>query len=206
VTGLPPKIVLASGNAGKLREFQELLGMASKLVPQDRLGVGPAAETGKSFLDNAILKASHAARETGLPAMADDSGLEVDALNGAPGIYSARYAGSGAGDQANNEKLLRKLADVPALERRARFRCVLVYVESAGDPAPLVAEAAWEGYIALAPAGDGGFGYDPVFIDGPSGQTSAQLGPAEKNRRSHRGRAARELVRLLRRRYEGPGA
>lgn len=191
------RVVLASGNAGKLREFQALLGDEFELVPQSEFGVGGIEETGVTFEENALLKARHAAAEAGLPAIADDSGLEVDALNGAPGVRSARYAGADGDDTANNEKLLRELEGVDGAARRARFRAVVVYVDSAGDPRPLIAEGAWEGFIARRPRGSNGFGYDPLFFDGGTQQTSAELAPGEKNRRSHRGQAVRRLRRLL---------
>lgn len=190
------RVVLASGNRGKLRELQALLGGDWKLLSQAELGIDGAAETGETFLENALLKARHAAAASGLPAIADDSGLEVDALGGAPGVHSARYAGADADDAANNARLLAELAGVPAAGRGARFRCVMVYLEHP-DAEPLVAEAAWEGRIAEAPRGSGGFGYDPLFIDPRDGRHSAELPPAEKNRRSHRGQAARRLKELL---------
>ena len=191
------RLVLASGNPGKLREFAALLGPGWELVPQDRLGVAPVDETGTTFRENALLKARHAALATGLPALADDSGLEVDALGGAPGVYSARYAGPGASDAANNARLLAALADVPGPARTARYRCVLVLVAGPDDPAPLVAEGTWEGRIGFGPRGTGGFGYDPLFIDAASGLTGAELEPAAKNARSHRGQALGALRRLL---------
>lgn len=191
------RLVLASDNRGKLAEFQALLGDAWTLLPQGALDVPPAEETGDTFTANALLKARHAARLTGLPALADDSGLEVDALGGAPGVRSARYAGEAADATANNRKLLEALAGVPQERRTARFRCVLALVRHAEDPAPLLAEGSWEGRIALAPRGAGGFGYDPVFIDVATGLVAAELDPAEKNARSHRGRAARALAVLL---------
>jgi XTP/dITP diphosphohydrolase len=190
--------VLATGNPGKLREFRALLGQAWDLVPQSELGVPTAEESGKSFRANALIKARHASAVTGLPAIADDSGLEVDVLDGAPGVHSARYAEeSGATDEANNAKLLAAMGGIAALHRTARFRCVVAYVHSAQDPNPLLAEAAWEGLIGQVPQGANGFGYDPLFVDGASGLTSAQLPAAAKNDRSHRGRAVRELRRLL---------
>jgi XTP/dITP diphosphohydrolase len=191
------RLVLASDNRGKLAEFQALLGEDWLLLPQGQLGVEPAEETGESFTANALLKARHAARLTGLPALADDSGLEVDALEGAPGVRSARYAGEGADAAANNHKLLSALAAIPDERRTARFRCVLALVRHAEDPDPLLAEGSWEGRIALAPRGAQGFGYDPVFIPAGIGLTAAELDPADKNRRSHRGRAARALAALL---------
>ena len=193
----PRKVVLATGNPGKLRELQRLLGDDYELIPQTDLDVRSVEETGQTFRDNAILKARHAAAATGLPAIADDSGLEVDALNGAPGVRSARFAGPGADDQANNKLLLERLANVLPPERNARFRCVIAYVASADDAAPLIAEGVWEGQIATEPSGANGFGYDPLFIDPETGGTSAALPAAEKNRRSHRGKAVRKLCALL---------
>jgi XTP/dITP diphosphohydrolase len=195
------RIVFASGNAGKAREigalFAELYGDAVELVLQGELGIESAEETGATFLENALLKARHASAVSGLPALADDSGIEVDALDGAPGVYSARFAGIDATDQDNVARLLHDLRDVDDADRGARFRCVLAFVRSATDPSPLVAEGAWEGTIARAPAGDGGFGYDPVFIDNASGLRAAELPSATKNARSHRGNALRALRHLL---------
>jgi len=186
--------VIATGNPGKLREFQALLaGLPFVPVSQASLGVCAPEETGTTFLENALLKARHAAAAAGAPAIADDSGLEVDALGGAPGVYSARYAGPGAGDAANNAKLLRALAAIPAGARRARYRCVLAYVDGPDDPAPLCAEGAWEGTIVDVPRGRGGFGYDPLFWLPELAMTVAELDPDEKNRLSHRGRALRAL-------------
>ena len=188
-------IVLASGNRGKLAEFAELLAPYDvELVPLSAFTDERAEETGASFRDNALLKARHAVRLSGLPAIADDSGLEVDALNGAPGVLSARYAGLGATDLENNRKLLGMLAD--ASMRSARFRCVLAYVRDAGTQ-PLFAEGAWEGSILREQQGTGGFGYDPLFLPQGEVDSAAQLEPDAKNLLSHRGRAARELLRLL---------
>lgn len=189
--------MLASGNAGKLREFAALLRGRYELVAQDALGVSSVEETGDSFLANALLKARHAAASTGLPALADDSGLEVDALGGAPGVYSARYAGPAASDADNNARLLADLRHVAGPARTARYRCVLVLVRDPSDSRPLVAEGCWEGRIGRAPRGAGGFGYDPLFIDTASGLTGAELDPEAKNARSHRGQALRELIRQL---------
>lgn len=186
-------MVLATGNEGKRRELEALLGADWQLVSQGALGVDAIEETGTTFLDNALLKARHASAATGLPAIADDSGLEVDALDGAPGVYSARYAGAEADDAANNAKLLAALADVPAARRGARFRCVMVFVRGPDDPEPLVADCSWEGRIATEARGTGGFGYDPLFIDPDSGRHSAELAARQKNSRSHRGQAARAL-------------
>lgn len=192
------KVVLATGNAGKQREFAALLApLGIELVLQAALGIAPAEETGTTFEANALLKARHAAAQARLPALADDSGLEVDALGGRPGVYSARYAGLAASDQDNNALLARELAGVPEPQRTARYRCVLALVKSADDPAPLLAEGSWEGHIALAPAGSGGFGYDPWFIPEGRALSSAQLAPELKNALSHRGKALRTLVARL---------
>jgi XTP/dITP diphosphohydrolase len=187
-------LVIATGNVGKLREFRALLaGLPFELTSSAELGLSLPAETGATFLANALLKARHAASLSGSPAVADDSGLEVDALNGAPGIFSARYAGASADDAANNAKLMRSLAGVPHERRRARYRCALVLVESATDAAPRIAEADWEGFILDAPRGSGGFGYDPYFWLPDFGKTAAELTPSEKNSLSHRGKALRAL-------------
>lgn len=190
----PRRLVIATGNPGKLREFQALLeGLSFAPVSQASLGVIAPEETGSTFLSNALLKARHAAAATREPAIADDSGLEVDALGGAPGVYSARYAGLGADDAANNAKLLRSLTEIPPGERRARYRCVLVYVDGPDDSSPLTADGVWEGTIVETPRGTGGFGYDPHFWLPELEMTAAELDPGEKNRLSHRGRAMREL-------------
>ncbi len=189
------RIVLATGNAGKLREFQQMLGSAEiEFLTQRSLGVSDADETGLSFVENAILKARHAAAATGLPALADDSGLEVDALRGEPGIYSARYAGPGATDAQNNAKLLTALQDVPEAQRSARFICCIAFMRHATDPMPFICHGSWEGRILFAPAGDNGFGYDPLFFVPTHGCASAQLEPAIKNALSHRGQALRQLL------------
>jgi XTP/dITP diphosphohydrolase len=199
MSAAPQRWVAATGNRGKLREMQAILAPAGiELVSQSELGIAPPAETGLTFLENALLKARHAAASSGLPAVADDSGLCVDALQGAPGVHSARFAGALASDAQNVEKLLAVLAHVPAAERRARFYCVMVALPSAQDPVPLVTSGCWRGHIALAAAGTNGFGYDPVFIDPASGLTAAQLPSEIKNARSHRGRALRRLVEALR--------
>jgi XTP/dITP diphosphohydrolase len=191
-------LVIATANAGKLREFRSLLAaLPFELTSSGELGLSSPEETGASFLANALLKARHAAKLGGSAAVADDSGLEVDALAGAPGIYSARYAGSDADDAANNAKLMGALAGVAPERRRARYRCALVFVESAEDGAPLVAEADWEGFILDAPRGGGGFGYDPYFWLPDLNKTAAELPPAEKNRLSHRGKAMRALCEQL---------
>ena len=192
------QLVLASGNPGKLRELAVILDdLGYQLLPQSEFGVAEVAETGTTFVENAIIKARHAAQQTGLPSLADDSGIEVDALAGAPGVYSARFAGVGADDAANNRLLVEKLRAVPAAERSARYRAVIVLMRHAGDPAPLICEGSWEGVIQLTPAGDGGFGYDPYFYLPELGCTSAQLSATEKNRLSHRGKALAELKRKL---------
>ena len=193
------KIVLASSNAGKVREFNELLeGSDIEVVPQSVYGVPDIEETGLTFVENAILKARNAAQHTGLPAIADDSGLEVDALDGAPGIYSARYAGEGANDEDNLLKLLDALKDTPDAERGARFQCLMVYMRHAADPTPRIVQGTWDGSILHAPRGDNGFGYDPVFHVPEQGRSSAELTPELKNRLSHRGQALRQLISLLR--------
>lgn len=191
-------IVLASNNAGKVREIERLLAESRiHIRPQGEYGVPEAEETGLTFVENAILKARNAARHSGLPAIADDSGLEVDALRGAPGIYSARYAGPGATDEANLLKLLADLADVPETERTARFQCVLVYLRHAEDPTPLICQGTWEGRILFEPRGSNGFGYDPIFVVPSHGCSSAELDPDTKNRLSHRGQALRRLQEQL---------
>ncbi|MBT8123041.1 MAG: XTP/dITP diphosphatase [Gammaproteobacteria bacterium] len=193
-------IVLASSNKGKVREFNQLLATLDITVrPQGDFNVEDAEETGLTFVENAILKARNAARHTGLPAIADDSGLEVDALNGAPGIYSARYAGPGASDQANLEKLLADLRDIPETDRTARFQCVLVYMRHTNDPTPLICQGTWEGRILTAPRGDNGFGYDPVFFVPTHDCSSAELPADVKNSLSHRGQALRQLADALKR-------
>lgn len=192
------RIVLASGNAGKLREFRQVLApLDVEVIPQSELGVSDAEETGLSFIENAILKARHACRCTGLPALADDSGLEVDALDGAPGIYSARFAGPGARDEENCERLLHQLAEIPQPSRSARFRCVLAFLRHAEDPTPLISIGTWEGQILEAPRGNGGFGYDPLFLVPDLGRCAAELAPEEKNRISHRGQAVTQLVEQI---------
>lgn len=187
------RLVVATGNPGKLREFRCLLaGLPFELASQADLGVAAPEETGSSFLANALLKARHAAAATGAAAIADDSGLEVDALGGAPGIYSARYAGPGADDGSNNAKLLAALEGTPPERRGARYRCALAFLDGASDTA-LTAEGVWEGTILDAPRGTGGFGYDAYFWLSELRMTAAELDPQEKNRRSHRGMALRAL-------------
>ncbi|HXH03339.1 MAG TPA: RdgB/HAM1 family non-canonical purine NTP pyrophosphatase [Candidatus Competibacteraceae bacterium] len=192
------KLVLATGNPGKVRELNALLGgLGMEVLPQSAFGVPEAQETGLSFVENAILKARNAARHSGLPAIADDSGIEVDALNGAPGIYSARYAGPGASDQANLEKLVEVLRGVPEAGRSARYQCLLVLMRHAEDPTPLICHGVWEGRVIDIPRGSHGFGYDPVFLIPELGLTAAELDPATKNRLSHRGQALRQLLARL---------
>ena len=193
------KIVLASSNAGTVREFNELLEDGDiEVVPQSVYGVPDIEETGLTFVENAILKARNAAQHTGLPAIADDSGLEVDALDGAPGIYSARYAGENARDENNLLKLLNALKDTPDTGRGARFQCLMVYMRHAADPTPRIVQGTWNGSILRAPRGDNGFGYDPVFHVPEQDCSSAELAPDVKNRLSHRGQALRQLITLLR--------
>jgi XTP/dITP diphosphohydrolase len=192
-------IVLASNNAGKVREINELLSAEGiRVIPQGELGVPEAEETGLSFVENALLKARNAAEHSGLASIADDSGIEVDALRGSPGIYSARYAGAGASDAANVDRLLTELRDVPEAERTARFRCLMVYMRHAQDPTPVICQGTWEGRILFAPRGENGFGYDPVFYVPETGCSAAELPSATKNRLSHRGQALAKLVRYLR--------
>ena len=192
------QLVLASGNPGKLRELSAMLAdFGYELRAQSEFGVGEVPETGTTFVENAIIKARHAASETGLPALADDSGIEVDALHGAPGVYSARFAGTGASDDDNNALLVEKLRQVPEDERSARYRAVIVLLRHAADASPLICEGSWEGMIRLEPAGSGGFGYDPYFYLPERGCTSAELAADEKNRLSHRGKAMAELKRRL---------
>ncbi|MDE2088494.1 MAG: RdgB/HAM1 family non-canonical purine NTP pyrophosphatase [Gammaproteobacteria bacterium] len=193
------KIVLASNNPGKAREINQLLEDSGiTVLAQSELGVPEVEETGLSFVENALLKARNAARCTGLPAIADDSGLEVDALDGAPGIYSARYAGPGATDQENLEKLLADLAGVPEARRGARFQCLMVYLRHALDPTPLICQGTWEGRVLFEPRGANGFGYDPAFYAPTHGCSAAELPPEVKNRLSHRGQALRALLAALR--------
>ena len=188
------KLVLASGNAGKLRELSALLeDFDYQLLAQSEFDVPEAEETGTTFVENAIIKARNAAEHTGLIALADDSGIEVDALNGSPGVYSARFAGKDANDDANNALLVEKLASVPAEQRSARYRAVIVLMRHAADPAPVICEGSWEGLIQLESRGEGGFGYDPYFYLPALGCTSAELSAAEKNRLSHRGQALQQL-------------
>jgi XTP/dITP diphosphohydrolase len=194
---MPQRIVLASGNRGKLREFNELLAdQAIAVLPQSDFGVPEAEETGLTFVENAIIKARNASAHTGLPAIADDSGLEVDFLNGAPGIYSARYAGD-AGSAANNAKLLRALEGIEDERRGARFQCLLVYLRHADDPTPIICQGTWEGRILNAERGEAGFGYDPVFYLSGDDCSAAELSAERKNLLSHRGQALRCLLAAL---------
>ncbi len=191
----PPRIVLASSNPGKVREIGQLLAdIHIEVLPQSEFEIPDAEETGLTFVENAILKARHASRLSGLPALADDSGIEVDALNGAPGIYSARYAGEGRDDEDNNRKLLEDLSGVPEAERTARFQCLLVYLRHAEDPTPRIFQGTWEGRILHEPQGENGFGYDPLFFVPTHGCSSALLSPEVKNQLSHRGQALRQFT------------
>lgn len=185
-------IVLASSNLGKIREIQAIL-QNDNILPQSQFNVVEAAETGSTFVENAIIKARNAAAHCGLPAIADDSGLVVDALNGAPGVISARYAGDGASDQANLDKVLWAMQDVPPEQRTARFICVMVYLKHANDPTPVIAQGVWEGRILSQPVGENGFGYDPIFWVDTHQCSSAQLAPDIKNSLSHRGQALQKL-------------
>lgn len=192
-------IVLASNNAGKVREFNQLLsGSGLEVLPQSTFDVVEIEETGLTFVENAILKARNAALHTGLPAIADDSGIEVDALDGAPGIYSARFAGVDASDQQNLEKLLAALKNVPDAQRSARFQCLMVYLRHAKDPTPKIFQGTWEGRILPAPQGSNGFGYDPIFFVPEHNCSSAELEPDVKNSLSHRGQALQQLIKALR--------
>ena len=187
-------LVAATGNAGKLTEIRRLLdGLAWEVAAQSDFGVEPPPEDGLTFVENAIVKARHAAEHTGQAALADDSGLIVDALGGAPGVRSARFAGDAASDSANNGKLLRALAEVPEAARTARFHCAVVFLRAPDDPVPLIAQGTWEGRVLAAPRGSGGFGYDPLFLDPAAGCTAAELPPERKDALSHRGRALRAL-------------
>ncbi len=192
------KIILASNNPGKLREIQALVDASRyQLIAQSELQIGDVPETGTTFVENAIIKARHAARQSGMCALADDSGIEVDALLGAPGVHSARFAGEQANDVSNNEKLLGALEGVPDPERTARFHCIIVYMRHALDPMPILCRGTWEGRILHEAAGSSGFGYDPLFYVPTHGCSSAQLDPMEKNRISHRAQALQKLMRAL---------
>jgi len=191
-------IVLATGNQGKVKELSALLADHNiNILPQSHFDVPEVAETGTTFVENAIIKARHAAKITGLPAIADDSGLEVDALQGAPGVYSARYAGENASDDDNTNKLLTALTDIPAAQRSARFHCVLVYMRHENDPTPIICHGVWQGSIAFEQQGNQGFGYDPVFWQADRKMTSAQLPRDVKNQLSHRGQALNLLAKEL---------
>jgi len=193
------KVVLATGNPGKVREMADLLAaFGLDIVAQTELGVESVEETGLTFIENAILKARHAAAITGLPAIADDSGLAVDALGGAPGIYSARYAGEEASDRQNLLKLLAALENVPDDKRQAQFHCVLVYLRHAEDPTPLVFHGSWQGEITRSAVGEGGFGYDPIFFVPELGKTAGEMTKAEKHAVSHRGKAMTLLLEAMR--------
>ena len=192
------KLVLASGNRKKIAELQEILGnFGIEVVPQNAFDVPEAEETGTTFVENAIIKARNACRHAGLPAIADDSGIEVDALNGAPGVYSARFSGADATDEKNNALLVEKLRDVAEEKRTARYQAVLVLMRHADDPTPVIAHGSWEGKIILAPRGSNGFGYDPHFLVPELNLTAAELSADEKHARSHRGKALAQLVALL---------
>lgn len=196
------KVVLASGNKGKLREFNRMLADINlNIVPQSEFDVPEAIEDGLTFVENAIIKARNAAQHTGFAALADDSGIEVDALQGQPGIYSARYAGLPGDDTANNQKLLDAVKDLPEEQRTGRFRCCIVYMRHAEDPSPLIADASWEGIIMTEESGANGFGYDPMFFVPTHGCSSAELDPDEKNRISHRGLALQEMLTKLQQVY-----
>lgn len=198
---LPKKIVLASGNTGKLREIERILAdFDIEVVAQSELGVDDAEETGATFVENALIKARHAAVSTGLPAIADDSGLVVDALGGRPGVHSARYSGPGATDDSNIDKLLGELQRIPTEERTAAFHCCACFV-TPDDSSSLIAEGRWEGAILRQRRGTDGFGYDPVFLDPDCGRTAAELGPEQKNARSHRGMALSALAEMMRQHF-----
>jgi len=189
------QVVLASGNKGKIAEIQSILQQHDiEIISQSHFNVPEVAETGTTFIENAIIKARHASAVSGLPAIADDSGLEVDALNGAPGVYSARYAGLPSNDQRNTDKLLAELANTSSEQRNARFHCVMAFMAHANDPSPLIAHGTWEGNIAFEKSGDNGFGYDPVFYVPEQARTSAQLESAVKNTLSHRAQALKKLM------------
>lgn len=191
-------IILASGNKKKLKELSTILSQFSmQLVPQSEYNVSEAVEDGLTFVENAIIKARHACKKTDLPSISDDSGLEVDFLKGKPGIYSARFAGEGANDQQNLDKLLESLKGVPEAQRTARYQCVIVYMRHAEDPTPIICQASWEGFILESEQGDGGFGYDPVFYCPVAKKTAAQMLPEEKAFISHRGKALREFAKIF---------
>ncbi len=199
---LPSKIVLASNNAGKLREFNQLFSDAGiNIVPQSQFNVKDAIEDGLSFVENAIIKARHAAKITQHPAIADDSGIEIDALNGEPGIYSARYSGEHGNDKGHNQLVLQKMKEIPHTQRSARFQCVLAYMRHESDPTPLICQASWEGFILTKESGTNGFGYDPLFYVPEYQSSSAQLSKELKNKISHRGKALQILLAALKEKY-----
>ncbi len=192
------KIVLASGNAGKVREINKLFtGCGIEVIPQSEFNVSEVPETGTTFVENAIIKARHAAQCTGLPAIADDSGIEVDALNARPGVYSARYAGEGASDLDNNNKMLSELEGIADAERTARYWCILAFMRHEDDPVPIITQASWEGRILEAPRGDGGFGYDPIFYVPTHACSGGELALEEKNKISHRALALQTMLEEL---------
>jgi XTP/dITP diphosphohydrolase len=192
------KVVLATGNKGKVKELARMLsGLGIEVLPQSEFAVTEVAETGSTFVENAIIKARHAAKQTGLPAIADDSGLAVDALGGAPGVYSARYSGDQATDQSNIIKLLAAMADIPKERRQAKFLCVLVFMRHADDPTPIICQGEWGGEITTEQQGENGFGYDPIFWVEEQNCSSAQLSPEQKNVLSHRGKALKLLLTQL---------
>ncbi|MCG7996625.1 MAG: RdgB/HAM1 family non-canonical purine NTP pyrophosphatase [Candidatus Thiodiazotropha taylori] len=192
------RIVLASNNAGKVREINQLLASEQiTVVAQKEFNIPDAIEDGLSFVENAIKKARHASSLSGLPAIADDSGIEVDALNGAPGIYSARFAGPGASDEENLQKLLSRMEEIPDAKRTARFQCLMVYMRHSEDPTPIICQGSWEGRILFQPQGNNGFGYDPIFYVPTHDCSSAQLAPETKNSLSHRGQALKALMQAL---------
>jgi len=194
----PQDLVLASANAGKITELQQMLGgLGVKIIPQTDLDIPDIEETGLTFVENAILKARNAAALSNLPAIADDSGLEVDFLQGSPGIYSARFAGEDAGDEANKDKLLQLMADVPTDQRSARYQTVIVYMRHGNDPTPIICQGTWEGLIATESRGDQGFGYDPIFYVTETNCHAAELDKVTKNRLSHRGKAIANLLQQL---------
>ena len=192
------KLVIASANKGKLRELSALLEPLNfEVHTQSEFNVPEVEETGTTFVENAIIKARNAAQHTGLPAVADDSGIEIDALEGAPGVYSARFSGPDASDEQNNALMVQKLRDVPEALRTARYKAVIVYMSHAGDPSPIICEGSWEGRIMLEPRGENGFGYDPYFYVPTHGCHSAELSAQEKNTISHRGQALQKLRERL---------
>ncbi len=199
---LPSKIVLASNNAGKLREFSQLFSETEiNIIPQSQFNVKDAIEDGLSFVENAIIKARHAAKITQHPAIADDSGIEIDALNGEPGIYSARFCGEHGNDKGHNQLVLQKMKNIPHEQRSARFQCVLAYLRHENDPTPLICQASWEGFILPGESGSNGFGYDPLFYVPEHQCSSAELSKALKNKISHRGKALQILLATLQEKY-----